>query len=78
MEDVKHILLSDQNPGLDVDEYRTVTCGDGFENLKSCTNSSCTRSSSYRTVSCEEEFGMQTLAPLPLEVTQFSISYGRI
>lgn len=78
MEDVKHILLSDQNLGLDVDEYRTVTCGDGFENLKSCTNSSWTRASSYRAISCENEFVMQTLVPLPLEVTRFSISHGRI
>lgn len=73
MEDVKHILLTDQDLSLDVDEYRIVTLGDGFQNA-----SSCTRASSYRTFPCEEEFVMQTLVPLPLEMTQFSISHGRI
>lgn len=70
---MKHIFLTDQELSLAVDEYRNMTCGDGFENA-----SSCTRASSYRTVSCEEEFVMQTLVPLPLEMTQFSVSQGRI
>lgn len=57
MKDVKHILLIDQQLSLDVDEYRIVTHGDGFENA-----SNCTRSLSNRPLSHEEEFVMQTLS----------------